>query len=915
MAVNNNLYPPIVETYMPAFLINSGDIVKDTCRVYFSISAYNSLADIANAQVTVSDQNTNVSVLNEEKYPCDIMLVPIMEDRTKTTDDRYYVDIKKTDLIGDNFEINTYYKVQIRFTSVNAESVSMTTPQAIDSWLAANLSMFSEWSTVCLVRGISVPTLSFRGIDNTAGYTVWASGNVDLVGRLTFADSADTERLRSYKIRLLKGEEVISDTGEIYASIYNDINEINYTFKYLFEDGGDYIIEVTYTTNDLYQETISYNIIVIEGGSAPIDAKIFADTDEENGRILIYIKGNTADEFTGNIMIRRASSETNFTVWEDIHLIKVEQQILDLVWYDTTVKSGVWYRYCAQEINGIGQRSVIIQIKEPIMMVLDHMYLVGQNGKQLKIKFNPQVSSYQRTIPEAKVDTIGSKFPFIKRNGDTNYRQYSISGLISHFMDQDGLLIDRDNMYESDEILSLYDEYNDENRITPFNDYTYERDFREKVEEFLYSNDVKLFRSPTEGNALVKLMNIAFTPNQTLGRMLYSFTCTAYEIAEDTIDNYNYYGIQTLDEYLNQFFAYTEQKYGQLENVTVPANIDVLDIIAEEAQKTTPEGLIAKTESLNFIRIEMTDKPYLIRETADGPVKVENVSTLSSRAISANDTYTGYIVYINDNPIVIPPEGIYELKGSNVNVYSMKFPVDTVISMGYNATINQTEDLTTAHTAENFYTRMGQCWGTFKYEDSLYKFLWNKYYQKYSTFSQSLVSINSLNVEAEPGTIVYIRENTEDGFDRHVIGDTARLDLGDKEIDIRGFYFAGRHLIEASEDEAAREVCPEDRFIETGITVATADEIETPIQNAVYTITTPPINAETIEDNNDEYNNSIYAFTDKEFNDFIASLIDNSNRYIWYDGNWYVITNDNDVICPVTALVDYCFDIMKGLYA
>ena len=88
MAVNNNLYPPIVETYMPAFLINSGDVVKDTCRVYFSISAYNSLADIANAQVTVSDQNTNVSVLNEEKYPCDIMLVPIMEDRTKTTDDR-----------------------------------------------------------------------------------------------------------------------------------------------------------------------------------------------------------------------------------------------------------------------------------------------------------------------------------------------------------------------------------------------------------------------------------------------------------------------------------------------------------------------------------------------------------------------------------------------------------------------------------------------------------------------------------------------------------------------------------------------------------------------------------------------------------------------------------------------------------
>ena len=32
MAININLYPPIVNTYMPAFLVD------DVCRVYFSLS-------------------------------------------------------------------------------------------------------------------------------------------------------------------------------------------------------------------------------------------------------------------------------------------------------------------------------------------------------------------------------------------------------------------------------------------------------------------------------------------------------------------------------------------------------------------------------------------------------------------------------------------------------------------------------------------------------------------------------------------------------------------------------------------------------------------------------------------------------------------------------------------------------------
>jgi hypothetical protein len=65
---------------------------------------------------------------------------------------------------------------------------------------------------------------------------------------------------------------------------------------------------------------------------------------------------------------------------------------------------------------------------------------------------------------------------------------------------------------------------------------------------FLYDNTIKLYRSPTEGNILVKLTNISLSPQTVLGRMLYSFSATATEIADLTIDNYLKYNILQLKE-------------------------------------------------------------------------------------------------------------------------------------------------------------------------------------------------------------------------------------------------------------------------------------------------------------------------------------------------------------------------------
>ena len=173
MAVNNNLYPPITDTYMPAFLIDS-NTDKDTCRVYFSLSLYNKIEDInrLNTQVTVVHQDTNANVLNKTMYPSAIAIKEIKEEPDRETDDKYYIEIYKTDLEDGNFNINMYYKVQIRFTGSNVPNAPKSgNSYPIDEWLAANQANFSEWSTICLVRSISTPTLELEGFNSASEIT------------------------------------------------------------------------------------------------------------------------------------------------------------------------------------------------------------------------------------------------------------------------------------------------------------------------------------------------------------------------------------------------------------------------------------------------------------------------------------------------------------------------------------------------------------------------------------------------------------------------------------------------------------------------------------------------------------------------------------------------------------------------
>ena len=55
--------------------------------------------------------------------------------------------------------------------------------------------------------------------------------------------------------------------------------------------------------------------------------------------------------------------------------------------------------------------------------------------RQLKLRFNPQVSSFKTQLAETKTDTIGSKYPFFFRNARVGYKTFPISGLVSMLSD------------------------------------------------------------------------------------------------------------------------------------------------------------------------------------------------------------------------------------------------------------------------------------------------------------------------------------------------------------------------------------------------------------------------------------------------------------------------------------------------
>ena len=172
-----------------------------------------------------------------------------------------------------------------------------------------------------------------------------------------------------------------------------------------------------------------------------------------------------------------------------------------------------------------------------------------------------------------------------------------------------------------------------------------ERQFKMEVLDFLTDGKPKLFRSPTEGNYLVRLMNTSLTPEDTLGRMLHTFSCTAYEIGECDYDTLLSYGIISGDsETVDKVVSYTsvnitpDTQKGK--NLFTELGSAILSISIDHA----PAGstVLIDDEKIMIGATGMYEVPFgssfsSIKLPTDGSAPISGVITVAYESYTASD--------------------------------------------------------------------------------------------------------------------------------------------------------------------------------------------------------------------------------------------------------------------------------------
>lgn len=511
----NKLYPPQIETSIPAmYYIEDNDNI--ILEVPFQLNRTVSLSNIGGivAKITtISTGQVKIEGVPAWGY----------EDGNQIARFRFR---------SAGFTPGQYYKVQIAFKSKDGD--------------------IGYYSTTGIVKYVLQPFISM--IFDTLPSAETNNFMFDWIGKYESLDPS--EKVYSYCFTIYdSNHDVFETSGELLHNSKNDetsmVSYDYWTSEIMPKPNEDYYI--TYrvkTVNGLSKSSGPSPIQLIQTEAFPSDEKeYFAVTlNQDNGYIRLRYSGDLKN---GDYLITKSSSRDGFE--KEIELIQFTQDedvpiILDPeIYLDFTIEQGVKYQYNLYKKTSNGY-SLSAPVKyysdeheemrdeniDSIITEFEDAFLFD-GEKQLRIRYNPKVSSFKSNVLESKIDTLGGKYPTFFRNGNVGYAEFPISGLISRLMDEDGWFAAAS---QSDRRgVSQEGSYTNLDR----DNFYLEREFKMEVLKWLQNGKPKLFRSPAEGNYIVRLMNVSLSPNDTLSRMLHTFNCTAYEIAEVTPANLKKY--------------------------------------------------------------------------------------------------------------------------------------------------------------------------------------------------------------------------------------------------------------------------------------------------------------------------------------------------------------------------------------
>ena len=786
---SSTLFPPSIQSVQPTF-----DVDQGIAKVYFSLSSFNSISDIKQVQISIRYQTNNLNALITSIWPQKIMTSEIKES-TESGFPPYYIEIngdnltrqvQTNDVVG--FLENEILKVQIRFSSDDIDVTNL-------SELNDHLNSFSEWSTVTLLRGIKAPSFSIPILENNGTTALIQVGNASFIGSYNIKTRGET--LKAYQMLLYSSNnELLADSGIIRYNtanqvIYNDTeSETSIAFEcdlnYLLTDSSTYILVCNIESKNGYRLSKTYTFQTSSFIEKTINAYIEPEMLVDEGCINIkLISKDGTIAHTGIILIRTDAS-SNFTHWKDLASVTFANSPINWEYRDYTAESGMYYVYGVQTVDNYGHRGQLLQT-DKIILEYEDAFLY-EKGKQLKLKYNFVISSYATKVYEQVIDTIEDKYSHIIRNGNVYYKTFQCSGIISSYMDEEHLFTTDNEILNNQ--AARWDGYRENKKILETYDYTKERGFRQKVEDFLYNGNVKLFKSLTEGNIIVKLdaSSISLTPKTELGRLLYEFSATAYEIAAPTIENFIAFGFIDNPAVSLTKINFNDIKLGRINgyDTTITKNTNILNLIREKYNVgTAHNGVKIEDFTLNYLRLEFDSDPY--------PIDLSQTPQPASSS-SGKNIILGHLIQFGSNTIVIPyPNNIYEFKDENVEITSNQriFTVkDEVMNIDFVISLQENEDLSGTATTSLYSRVNGQLWNTFYPEDDIYNLIFSKYFVEKEKYYINLSAVFTVNVEANPGTIFRVKY-TNDEEQTLTIGETGELfiDPIDRTVGISSLIF------------------------------------------------------------------------------------------------------------------------------
>ena len=484
--MGEKLSPPLLDGTIPAFCENK-------LLIPYSMSRAVSLTnEVSGFQIKIKKIQSGIQLLSGETTSYENNLIEYTiseEDKKKLT-------------------IGQFYKVQIAYIKNDEEKT------------------IGHFSTAAIVKYTAKPDLFIEGL---------AAGTLNS-HRYTYTgvyknDEDKNERVYSYKFNLYEKDngnnyKVIDTSGDLLHDARNDDgsgeSSDTYTFTQDLIMGKNYWVEYLIKTINGFEGSTdpdTYRITQTTSVNPELKASLIAELNYENGYVNLKLVADSNEELShGNFIVARSSEDSNYMIWDNIHTFNLNAQIATReLCKDFTVEQGKKYKYSIQQYSDILYSNRLLS-NELFIDFEDAFLYDGE--RQLKIKYNPRISSFKKNLLETKTDTIGGQHPFIFRNGRVYYTEFPISGLISYQSDEEQLF-----MTEAD--------YGLEEKTISFtgDNIAAERVFKLRVLEWLTNGKPKIFRSPTEGNYIVRLMNISLSPNDTTGRMLHTFNCTAYEVA------------------------------------------------------------------------------------------------------------------------------------------------------------------------------------------------------------------------------------------------------------------------------------------------------------------------------------------------------------------------------------------------